>query len=138
MASPFYPNSAALADATAKRAALALSVVKLFKTGFVPTPTTTATDLDAVECDYDDYAPATITAWLPPANAIGGGSQITAPTTQFTCLADQVLMNTVGGYWVELAGGAVQIIRQFDAGVPMVIAGNYVQVAPTMVFPNGT
>jgi len=138
MPPPFYPNSAALADATAKRAALALSVVKLFKSGFVPTPDTLVAELDANECDYDDYAPATITAWLAPVNSVGGGSQITAPTTQFTITVDQVVPNTVGGYWVELAGGAVQIIRQFDAPVPMVNAGNYVQVTPTVVFPNGT
>lgn len=138
MPPPFYPNSAALADATAKRAAVALSVLKLFKTGFVPTPDTVAADLDAVECDYDDYAPITITAWLPPVSAVGGGSQITAPTSQFSISVDQVVPNTVGGYWIELAAGDVQIIRQFDTPVPMVNAGNFVQVTPTMVFPNGT
>jgi hypothetical protein len=138
MPPPFFPNSQTLADATARRAALALSVVKLFKTGFVPTPATLVAELDAEECDYDDYAPETITAWLAPFAVPGGGNGITGPTVQFECTALQVVPNTVGGYWIELAGGSVYMIRQFDTPVPMVDTGNYVQVTPTIICPNGT
>lgn len=137
MPGAFFPNSYALSDATSKRAALALSVVKLFKFGFVPDADTTVTQLDAEECDYDDYAPQTITAWLAPVRATVGGYKITAPTVQFAITADQVVPNTVGGYWIELAGGSVVVIRQFDEPVPMVVAGNYVQVTPTVVVPAG-
>lgn len=138
MPPPFFPNSYTASDAGAKQTALIASVIKLFKTGFVPTPATVVAELDAVEADYDDYAPATIAAWLAVAAAPGGGSSITAPTTQFTCTADQVVPNTIGGYWIELAGGAVVLIRQFDTPVPMVLAGNYLQCSPTIVVPNGT
>ena len=138
MPPPFFPNSYTLIDVTAKRADLALSVVKLFQSGFVPTPATVAADLDAVEADYSTYAPETITAWLPPVGAVGGGNQITAPTTQFELAAAPAVPNTIGGYWIELAAGDVVLIRQFDTPVPMVNIGDFVQVTPTIVIPNGT
>ena len=138
MPPPFIPNSYALIDATAKRADLALSVIKLFKSGFVPTVDTVVADLDAQECDYDTYAPETITAWLAPVRSVLGGWQITAPTEQFTLAATPAVPNTVGGYWIELAGGDVFLIRQFDGPVPMVNAGDFVQITPTYVVPNGT
>lgn len=137
MPAPFFPDSYTLIDVTALRADLALSVVKLFKFGLVPTRSTVVADLDAAEADYDDYAPATITAWLPPVATPGGGTQISAPTVQFDISADQVVPNTIGGYWVELAGGSVVMIRQFDTPVPMVNAGDYVQISPTIQRGNG-
>lgn len=137
MPPPFFPNSYTAIDATAKRADLALSVVKLFKFGFVPTVETVVAELDAQECDYTTYAPETITAWLPVVARPGGGSQITAPTVQFELAADPAVPNTVGGYWIELAGGDVFLVRQFDNPVSMTEAGNFVQITPTTVVPNG-
>lgn len=138
MPPPFFPNSYTLIDATAKRTAYALSVVRLFKSGFVPSNATVIAELEAQEADYTTYAPETITAWLPVVGASGGGNQITAPTTQFELAATPAAPNTIGGYWIELAGGDVVLIRQFDTPVPMVVAGNYCQVTPTVVVPNGT
>lgn len=136
MPAAFFPNSYALVQATALRADLALSVVKLFKSGFVPTPATVVAELDAEEADYDDYVLQTITAWLAPVAAITGGWQISAPMVQFVCSGAQVVPNTIGGYWIELAGGDVVLIRQFDEPVPMVNDGNYVQITPTTVVGN--
>ena len=137
MPAPFRPNSRALVLANAAQTAYALAVIKQFKAGFVPNPATVVADLDAVECDYDDYAPLTITAWFDPALAPSGGWQITAPTSQALCAADQVVSNMVGGWWMELAAGDVFVIRQFDAPVPMAVAGNFIQITPTEVFGNG-
>jgi hypothetical protein len=137
MPPPFFPDSYTLVDANAKRTSLALSVLKLFKFGLVPTRTTLVASLDLAEADYDDYTPITITAWLAAVATPGGGSQISAATQQFTAVADQVVPNTIGGYWIELAGGTVVLIRQFDVPVPMVNAGNFIQVAPTIIVPNG-
>lgn len=138
MPPPFFPNSSSFDQATALRAALALSVVKLFKSGFVPTPETTDADLDAQEADYDDYASATITAWLTPITSQFGGAQITAPTVEFVCATDQVVGNNIGGYWIEKAAGAVVLIRQFDDPVPMMNAHDGIVLTPTIVLPNGT
>lgn len=138
MPAPFFPNSWAFSQAGDLQTLLALSVIKLFKEGFVPSPTTVVADLDAEEADYDDYILQTITAWLAPGSSPFGGAQITAPTEQFTCTADQVVPNAIGGYWIELAAGDVVLIRQFDTPVAMVTAGDFVQVTPTIVIPNGT
>lgn len=138
MPPPFRPNSYALVQATTAQAARALSVIKLFKSGFVPDPNTVVAELDAEEADFDDYAPITVTAWLDPAGAITGGWQITAPTSQFLCAADQVVPNMIGGWWAELAAGTVIIIRQFDDPVPMAEAGNFIQITPTERYGNGT
>lgn len=138
MPPPFFPNSACFEEAAARQTALALSVVKLFKSGFVPTTETVAADLDAEECDYSDYAPETITAWLDPQNSGAGGAQITAPTVQFICTGSQAVPNSVGGYWIEKAGGAVVLIRQFDEPVPMVNDHDGLTITPTIVVPNGT
>jgi hypothetical protein len=135
---PFFPNSRAEAVATAAQTELALSVVKLFKAGFVPTVNTLVAELDAEECDFDDYAPATITAWLDPATATDGGWRITAPTVQFLCAAAQVTPNLVGGFWIELAAGDVVLIQQFDEDAPMAEAGDSIQLTPTVVYGNGT
>lgn len=138
MPAPFFPNSYVQTDAADKQTALALSVVKLFKAGFVPTVNTVVAELDAEECDYTTYAPETITAWLTPVSSPLGGKQISAPTVQFELAADAAVPNNVGGYWIELAGGDVVLIRQFDTPVPMVSAGDFVQISPTIVVPNGT
>lgn len=137
MPSPFFPTAVVFAEAEAKRTALALSVVKLFKADYVPDAGTTVAALDAVECDYDDYAPATITAWLPPTNSRYGGAEITAPTVQFTIDTEQAVANSVGGYWIETAGGALVMVKRFDDPQPMSQPGDAVKVAPNYVFPTG-
>lgn len=138
MPPPFFPNSSAFDQANAMKTALALSKVRLFTSGFTPTPATTQAELVAVECDFDDYAAATITAWLTPITSPFGGAQITAPTVEFVCAALQVVGNNVGGYWIEKAAGAVVLIRQFDDPVPMMNANDGLTITPTIVFPNGT
>lgn len=134
----FIPNSQANAQAAAKRTELASSVLKLFKWGFTPTPDTLVADLDTNEADYTDYAVGTITAWLAPAVNLGGGWRITAPTTQFLCTGAQAVGNDIGGWWLEDAGGDVQLIGVYDAIVPMRNDGDSIQITPTWAFPNGT
>lgn len=137
MPAPFFPNERTLAQATALQTELALSEVNLFKSGFVPDPTTIKADLTANIADYTGYAAEVITAWLDPVNSASGGDQITAPTVQFSLAAAPAVGNSIGGYWIELAGGAVVMIRQFDVPVAMTDAGNSVQITPTIVIPNG-
>lgn len=134
----FRPNSYSNSLATAAQTARALSVIKLFKAGFEPTPDTLVAEYDTNECDYSDYAPETITAWLDPAAAQGGGWRITAPTSQFLCVGDQAVGNMVGGFWIELAGGDVILATIFDEPTSMSVNGDFVQVAPTEVFGAGT
>lgn len=138
MPAPFFPNEVCFAAAAAKRTELALSVVRLFKEGFVPTVTTVLADLVAAEADYDDYVEQEITAWLAPTNSIYGGAEITAPTEQFLCIGAQAVPNAIAGYWIETAGGALVLVRLFDNVVPMAQNGDAIKITPTYVFPNGT
>lgn len=133
----FRPNSYANILATDARTERALSVAKLFKAGFEPTPATLVADLDLNEADYSDYAPETITAWLPPATVETGGWSITAPTEQFLCVGDQAVPNMIGGMWFELAAGEVFMIVIFDDPEPMALDGDSIRIAPTEVFGNG-
>ena len=134
----FFPSTFALSQATDLQTLLALSVIKLFKAGFIPTPANVVADYDAEEADYSTYAPETITAWLDPVAAIGGGYRITAPTEQFDLATTPAVGNMIGGYWVEEAGGDVVLVTIFDAPVAMTTAGNSIQVNPTVVVPVGT
>lgn len=137
MPAPFFPNSSCFDQATALQTLLALSVIKLFKSGFSPDPGTVVADLDAEEADYTTYTPATVTAFGDPYAPTGGGAAITAPTEQFTLAATPVAPNTIGGFWLESAAGDVILIRQFDDPVPMVVAGNAVLITVTIAIPNG-
>jgi len=137
MPAPFFPNSSCIDQATALQTLLALSVIRLFKTGFTPNVDTVLADLEAEEADYTTYAAATITAWGDPILSAIGGAQITAPGEQFTLAATPAAPNTIGGYWIETAGGDVVLIRQFDDPVPMVTANQGFVVTPTIIIPNG-
>jgi len=138
MPTRFFPSTFALAQATTLQGDLALSVIKLFKAGFVPTPANLVADDDAQEADYSTYAPETITAWLNLVAAVGGGYRITAPTEQFDLVSTPAVGNMIGGYWIEDAGGDVVLVTVFDAPVSMTTAGNSIQVNPTVVVPVGT
>jgi hypothetical protein len=133
----FFPSTFALAQATDLQTLLALSVIKLFKFGFVPTPADLVASYDAQEADYSTYAPETITAFLAPVAAVGGGWRITAPTEQFDLAATPAVGNDIGGYWVETAAGDVVLVTIFDGQVPMSVAGNSVQCNPTVTVPTG-
>jgi len=138
MPTRFFPNTRALDEATTLQTEMALSVVKLFLSTFIPTPDNVVGDYDTNEATFTTYAPQTITAWLDPVSAVGGGYRITAPTVQFDLASTPASGNMIGGYWVENAGGDVVLVTIFDAPVPMTVAGNSIQVNPTIVVPNGS
>lgn len=137
MAAPFFTNESCQTRAAADQTLLALSVVHLFKSGFTPLPGTTKAELTAQEADYSTYAAKTITAWLAPIKSQSGGYQISAPTVQFGLAADPAVSNMIGGYWIETAAGDVYIVGQFDSPLPMVTAGDGIDLSPTVIFPNG-
>lgn len=138
MPTRFFLNTRVLAVATEDRTELALSVIKLLQEGFPAiTPASLVADLDAAEATYSTYAPATVTAWLAPVGAVGGGYRITAPAVQFALAATPAVPNAIIGYWIELAAGDPVMVELFDEPVAMALAGNSVQVGPTIVYPNG-
>lgn len=129
------PLSGAKQSALLSQTNLINSVIKLFKWGFVPGVSTVKAELVAQECDFDDYVSKTIAAWTGPVLAPVAGYQINAPVETWTVLTN-VVGNTVGGYWIEDAGGDVIDIVVFDnPGVPMTNVDQAVQVTPVEFFP---
>lgn len=127
----------AKATAALKQAGLANSVLKLFKDGFVPSVTSPVADFDANECDFDDYAPIVILAWNNPTLGSISGYNLDAPLQRFVCLADQVTMNMVGGWWLEDAAGAVLDFGTFDPSRPMQYGDQAIEIVPLEFFPAG-
>lgn len=135
----FYPNSATLIQAEEMRTALALSKVRLFNQAFVPTVSTTKTELEAAEADYTGYTAGgeTITAWLPAVFAPSGGAMISSPTVQFDVSGPVVDTDIVGGFWLEDASGDVRAIGQFAAPIPMETLGQGFPLNLSLAFPTG-
>jgi len=136
----FYPNSATLVIAELVRAELALSKLRLFQDGFVPSVSTVSADLVAAEADYTGYTAGgeTITAWLAPLLNPLGGASIDMPTEQFAAVAPYTVGNVIGGWWIEDAAGVVYAIGTFAEPIPVGAAGQGFPMAVTLVFPNGT
>lgn len=127
----------AFVEADAAKTRMANAVCKLFKQGFVPSPTSTKADFEANECDFDGYASKTIATWSTPVLA-GTGYMTYAPTQTFAWshVADDV-GNAVGGYWLQTAGGDLISYTAFDPARPAQGPGQAVIVTPVLVFPAG-
>lgn len=124
-------------EATAAQTRLAASVLHLFKSGFVPTPTTLKAEFDANECDYDGYAPLTIATWNAPKLA-GVGYAIYAPTQTFSWVFDvDAVGNQVGGAWLETAAGDVYQYTIFDPTRPIQGPDQAIITTPTDIYPAG-
>lgn len=129
------PLSGAKESADLAKTAMVNAVISLFKWGFVPGVSTTKAELEAEECDFTDYTTKTIAAWTGPVLAPVAGYQINAPVQTWTVVTATV-GNTVGGYWIENAGGdVIDIVTFDDPGVPMTNVDQAVQVTPVEFFP---
>lgn len=108
----------------------------LFKSTFVPTPTTPLSAFHANECDFDGYAPATIAAWSDPVLA-GAAWAIYAPTQTFRWVFATGVGNMVGGYWIQLAGGDIKDYTTFNPAEAAAGPGMAIIRTPIEVFPWG-
>lgn len=118
----FYTLESCLKQAQERQTVYALSVLHLFQSSIVPTSSSTKAALTSAEADYDDYVTKTLTAWFAPIYAPTSGFMIVSPEVQWTCVADQVLSNDIGGCWLEDAAGTVRMVVVFESPVPMAIA----------------
>jgi|SRR5690349_5060551 len=136
----FETLAACQQDATERQTVFAASKVRLYKSGFVPTPSTLKADLVAQEADYDDYPAGgeTITAWLAPVQNPVGGYSIAAPTVQFLVTTNPpVVTNVIGGAWLEDSTGKVRLVLPFAQPAPMEVAGQGIPLNITFGFPTG-
>jgi len=134
----FRTNEACLTTAAELQTAFAASLVRLFKSTFIPTVSTTKAELVANEVLFTGYPAGgePITAWLDPLLDPSGGASITAPTVQFAVTGPVVDTDLVGGFWLEDAGGDVRIVGQLANPIPMEVVGqgfplNLKEVVPT-------
>jgi hypothetical protein len=123
---------------TANQTRNANSVLHLFKSGFLPSPTTTKAEFLAQECDFDGYSAATIAAWGAPV-LLGTAWATYAPTQTFRWALDtDAVGNLVGGYFLVTAGGDLMDYAIFDPPVPVTGPGQAVVTTPIQVTPAGT
>lgn len=138
MSTQFFPLEGCLTTATAVRTAMASSVMHLFKSTFTPDPSSPLSEYTAAECDFDGYAPITLTAWLAPILAPDTGYMINSPLVQFAWEHDtDDIGNTVGGCYIVDAGGKNRIAVIFTAPVPMQQAGQGIPISLVWLFPTG-
>lgn len=119
------------------KTALANSVLHLYKQGLNPTISTPLADFTANECDFDGYAAITIVAWADPIVA-GNGYVLLAPEEIFRWahVADDV-QNSVGGWYLVLAGGTLYAYGVFDPARSAAGADQAIVVAAADQFPAG-
>lgn len=135
----FRTNAACLVTAGELQTAFALSKMRLFKSTFIPTVTTTKAQLEAEEVDFTGYPAggATITAWLAPLLDPAGGASITAPTVQFAVTGPVTATDIVGGFWLEDASGDVRLVGSLVNPIPMESVGQGFPVNLKEVVPTG-
>lgn len=125
--------SGAAIIAAANQARNANSVVRLFKSTFNPSPTSTKADFIAAEADYDGYAAVTVAAWGAPI-LYGQGWATFAPTQTFRYTAGASnIGNTIGGYFLVTSAGDLMIYEVFANPAPVQGPGQAVVVTPIMV-----
>ena len=138
MSTQFFPIPGCQTTAAAVRAALANSVLHLFKSSFAPTPANILADYTAAEADYDTYVAITITAWAAEILAPGTGYMILSGLQQFAVGAsDPTVPNEIGGCYLVDAAGKLRLTGIFTAPVPMAMAGQGVPITLTWLFPTG-
>lgn len=138
MATTFYPLNGCKKNASERRTAYANSVLHLFKSDWVPTPSSPDSEYAAHTADYTGYAPVTITTWEDPILAPGSGFMIGSPIVQFEVgSTDPAVANLIGGCYLQDAAGATRIVIVFDAAVPMQFANQGLPINLVDVFPSG-
>jgi hypothetical protein len=134
----FIPLAGCLANATQQQTAFALSVLHLFKSTFVPDPSTPLAAYTTAEADYTGYTALVMIAWFPPILSPGSGFMIQSPEVQFTTgAADPTVPNIIGGCYLLDAGGAIRITIIFTAPIPMQLAHQGIPINIVYLFPTG-
>ena len=142
--SQFFTQEAAITDATAMKPSFVASVLRLTQAPFIPVPTSTKAQLVAAECTFDGYTPVTgypIAAVTGPLAFTGGGGVLTTPLVNvvYGPAGDPAVGNSVSGWWIENAAGAVLVAGSFNPVRPCSNVGDgFPFIAQLVLFRNGT
>lgn len=136
MSVQFIPLAGCLANALQMQTALAESVLHLFQSTFVPTPSNVLADYTTAEATYTGYTAATMTAWLAPLLAPGTGFMINSPEVQFsTGDTDPDVPNLIGGCYLVDAEGALRLTVIFASPAPFELAYQGIPISLVWLFP---
>jgi len=119
-----YTNEAGLAGANVLQTSLALSFLRLFDETLNPTSTTTQAMLEAAETTLVGYPAGgyPITAFNEPIANESGGYAILAPLVQPVYASGSPV--TIGGYWIEDAGGKVRQVVKYTPKKELAAVGD--------------
>lgn len=138
MSVQFFPVAGCGVTAAAVRAALANSVLHLFKSDLAPNPSTPLADYTAAEADYASYSAITIAAWNAPILAPGTGYMIGSPLVQFAwATAGEDVGNVIGGCYLVDSAGNLRMSVTFTQPIPMQQAGQGIPINLVWLFPTG-
>ncbi len=125
------------AIAAANKTRNAMSVLHLFKSPFLPSPTTALAEFTSNECDYDGYAAITLTVWNDPI-LLGLGWATMGPTSTFRWEHDTAdVGNSVGGWYLVTAGGVLIAYSVFDPPQSMTGPGQAIVTTPIQITQAG-
>lgn len=111
---------------------LTAALMKLFKSGFAPSQQNVAADFAAQEATFTGYAASmalTFSAVVVDAN----GDPVVQASNLFTQTGNTIT-DSIGGFWLETAGGKVIQFGVFPQPVNMAAAGRFINVN---VYVNG-
>lgn len=127
-----------LTEAADIKAALALSKLRLYNETLNPDVTTTLAQLEAAETTLTGYPAGgyTMTAWTGPLLAPGGGAAITSPVVHVAYASGAAV--SIGGAWIEDAGGDVRAVCIFDPPVPLAVVGDGFEFIRQLIYGRNT
>lgn len=130
-----YPNSAGLYFANLIRTALAAGMVHLYTA--IANPISPSSVIgDFTEADYSGYAALEVTTWLAAYLDPAGGGSIQNGTQQFQYVftSGTPVPNTILGFYLTNAAGALVMCGNFAAPVSMAANGDAIPLNLTLNF----
>jgi len=108
---------------------LAASKLRLFVSGYVPSPTEVLADLVANEATFSGYTAGgyPLSSWAGPNYNPGGGSQVNAPQVQVDFVAPGSgvpVTNNVAGWFLVDSGGNLIADGIFASPIPLTVTGD--------------
>jgi hypothetical protein len=133
----FYPNVGALWMAGEVGTLLAVSEMHLFQSTIVPDVNTVLADLVAEEADFTGYADIALTVFGAPYLVPVGGAAVNSPAVQFNTGDPTTVANTIGGAWIQTAGGDLVLIDVFPTPIAMDAPGKAIPIQEILRFLSG-
>lgn len=129
MALQQIPNVAALTLLDAWQTLLAGASLRLFNTGYIPSPGESLADVEAAETAFSGYPSGgyVLDAWDNPVYVSPSGAILVAPQVAVAFTAPgsgSGTQATVGGWFVTDAAGNLIADGLFDNPIPLTVAGD--------------